>query len=53
MTLAPRLKAMGSAHYQTDGDPRTSGPGFGVAMHADALDKPLAGRSRAGSSSTA
>ena len=41
MTLAPRLKAMGSAHYQTDGDPRTSGPGFGVAMHADSLDWPL------------
>lgn len=41
MTLAPRLKAMGSAHYQTDGDPRTSGTGFGIAMHADALDKPL------------
>lgn len=41
MTLAPRLKAMGSAHYQTDGDPTTSGPGFGFAMHPDALDKPL------------
>jgi len=41
MTLAPRLQAMGSAHYQQDGDPRTSGPGFGIAMHADALDKPL------------
>lgn len=41
MTLAPRLKAMGSAHYQQDGDPRTSGPGFGIAMHADSLDWPL------------
>jgi protein gp37 len=41
MTLAPRLKAMGSAHYQTDGNPATSGPGFGIAMHPDALDKPL------------
>lgn len=41
MTLAKRLKAMGSAKYQTDGDPRTSGPGFGVAMHYDALDAPL------------
>lgn len=41
MTLAPRLKAMGSAHYQTDGDPRTSGPGFGFAMHRDALTIPL------------
>jgi protein gp37 len=26
LTLAKRLKAMGSAKYQTDGDPRTSGP---------------------------
>lgn len=41
MTMAKRLKGMGSAHYQTDGDPKTSGPGFGVAMHADALEKPL------------
>lgn len=31
---------MGSAHYQTDGDPRTSGPGFGVQMHEDALALP-------------
>jgi len=41
LALAKRLKAMGSARYQTDGDPRTSGPGFGVATHADALDQPL------------
>jgi protein gp37 len=41
LTLAKRLKAMGSAKYQTDGDPRTSGPGFGVAIHADALTQPL------------
>ncbi len=41
LTLAKRLKAMGQAKYQTDGDPRTSGPGFGVAMHPDALDTPL------------
>lgn len=40
LTLSKRLKAMGSAKYQTDGDPRTSGPGFGVAIHADALDIP-------------
>lgn len=40
MTLAKRLKAMGSIKYQTDGDPRTSGPGFGVALHPDALDIP-------------
>jgi protein gp37 len=41
MTLAKRLKAMGSAKYQNDGDPRTSGPGFGVTMHPQALDEPL------------
>jgi len=41
LTLAKRLKAMGQAKYQTDGDPRTSGPGFGVAMHEDVLLEPL------------
>ena len=41
LTLAKRLKAMGSAKYQTDGDPRTSGPGFGVAVHEDSLAVPL------------
>jgi protein gp37 len=41
MTLAKRLKAMGSPKYQTDGDPRTSGPGFGVAVHPGSLDAPL------------
>lgn len=41
LTLAKRLKGMGSAKYQTDGDPRTSGPGFGVAAHSDALSIPL------------
>jgi protein gp37 len=40
MTLAKRLKAMGSEKYQTDGDPRTSGPGFGVTVHPQALDEP-------------
>jgi protein gp37 len=40
LTLSRRLKAMGSAKYQTDGDPRTSGPGFGVALHENALDIP-------------
>jgi protein gp37 len=38
--LAKRLKAMGVEKYQTDGDPRTSGPGFGVALHPDVLDVP-------------
>jgi protein gp37 len=41
LTLAKRLKAMGSAKYQIDGDPRTSGPGFGVAVHPGALDQPM------------
>jgi protein gp37 len=40
LTLAARLKAMGSPKYQQDGDPRTSGPGFGVAMHPDELAVP-------------
>lgn len=40
LTLAARLKAMGSSKYQLDGDPRTSGPGFGAAVHPDALDIP-------------
>lgn len=41
LTMAKRLKAMGQAKYQTDGDPRTSGPGFGLAMHDDVLTLPL------------
>ena len=41
LTMAARLKAMGQAKYQADGDPRTSGPGFGVTIHADTLDTPL------------
>jgi protein gp37 len=44
LTLAKRLKAMGSPKYQTDGDPKTSGPGFGLAMHPDTLDLPLSWR---------
>lgn len=40
LTLAKRLKAMGNPKYQTDGDPRTSGPGFGVQLHEEALDVP-------------
>jgi protein gp37 len=41
MTLAKRLKGMGSVKYQADGDPSTSGPGFGVAVHPGALDQPI------------
>ncbi len=40
LTLAKRLKAMGNPKYQTDGHPRTSGPGFGVAVHPEALTLP-------------
>lgn len=41
LTLAKRLKGMGSAKYQNDGDPRTSGPGFALTEHPDTLDAPL------------
>jgi protein gp37 len=41
LTLAKRLKAMGQAKYQNDGDPRTSGPGFGIAIHPGALRDPF------------
>jgi len=40
LTLAKRLKAMGQAKYQNDGDPRTSGPGFGLTVHTGALRQP-------------
>jgi protein gp37 len=40
-TLAKRLKAMGSRRYQRDGDPRTSGPGFGITLHRDQLTLPM------------
>lgn len=40
LALAKRLKAMGQPKYQNDGDPRTSGPGFGISVHADALRVP-------------
>jgi protein gp37 len=39
--MAKRLKAMGQSDYQTDGDPKTSGPGFGIAAHPHRLDLPL------------
>jgi protein gp37 len=41
LTLAKRLKAMGQAKYQRDGDSRTSGPGFGLTLHPDTLHAPL------------
>ena len=40
LVLARRLKAMGQAKYQRDGDPRTSGPGFGLTCHPDTLSIP-------------
>lgn len=40
LTLSKRLKAMGATKYQVDGDPRTSGPGFGVQMHESSLEIP-------------
>lgn len=40
LTMARRLKAMGTPQYQNDGDPRTSGPGFGLTMHPEALNTP-------------
>jgi len=41
LTMAARLKAMGQPHYQADGDPHTSGPGFALTCHPDTLDAPL------------
>jgi protein gp37 len=40
LTLSKRLKAMGVEKYQQDGDPRTSGPGFGIALHEATLQEP-------------
>lgn len=40
LLMAKRLKAMGADKYQLDGDPRTSGPGFGVTLHPGALLQP-------------
>lgn len=37
--MAKRLKAMGQPGYQRDGDPRTSGPGFGLTLHPEKLDQ--------------
>lgn len=45
MALAKRLKAMGVVKYQHDGDPRTSGPGFGVTAHPLSLEEPYQWRS--------
>jgi protein gp37 len=44
MTLAARLKGMGQPRYQNDGDPRTSGPGFGLTLHEDKIEQPFTWR---------
>lgn len=44
MSMAKRLKAMGARKYQNDGDPRTSGPGFGLTLHEELIDQPKAWR---------
>jgi protein gp37 len=41
LRMAVRLKAYHNPKYQNDGDPRTSGPGFGVTEHPDVLDAPF------------
>lgn len=41
LDLAARLKRMGQPKYQQDGERRSSGPGFGVALHRQSLDIPL------------
>lgn len=40
LTLSKRLKAMGAEKYQKDGNPVTSGPGFGITLHESALAQP-------------
>jgi protein gp37 len=44
LAMAKRLKATGAAKYQLDGDPRTSGPGFGLAIHPTTLEEPYSWR---------
>lgn len=40
LTLSKRLKAMGAEKYQNDGNPITSGPGFGITTHPASLQQP-------------
>ncbi|MEX2551801.1 MAG: phage Gp37/Gp68 family protein [Actinomycetota bacterium] len=44
LALARRLKAMGNPRYQLDGNPKSSGPGFGLSLHEDVLRLPLSWR---------
>jgi protein gp37 len=41
LALAKRLKAMGNPRYQVDGNPKSSGPGFGLTLHEDVLGLPM------------
>ena len=41
LKMAGRLKLMGQAKYQNDGDPATSGPGFALTVHPTALTIPF------------
>ncbi len=45
LALAKRLKSMGQAKYQNDGDIKTSGPGFALTLHEDTLATPYKWRS--------
>lgn len=45
LTMAKRLKGMGQPKYQNDGDPKTSGPGFGLTTHAGVVTDPFKWRS--------
>jgi protein gp37 len=44
LTLSKRLKAMGAEKYQNDGNPVTSGPGFGITVHPKSLTQPYGWR---------
>ena len=44
LTMAARLQRMGNPRYRNDGDPPTSGPGFGVTIHEDLFDRPTTWR---------
>jgi protein gp37 len=41
LTLSKRLKAMGVAKYQNDGNSITSGPGFGLTLHPKTVTEPF------------
>jgi protein gp37 len=41
LRIAGELKEKGAKRYQNDGNPVTSGPGFGVTVHKDLIRQPL------------